>query len=399
MLAVLTTHPIQYQVPLWQALAKETTIPLEVWYLSCHGIQPSPDAEFKKSFAWDLNLLEGYPHEFLQTNQNSKVHRFWGVRLQEDLRKRFRERGVEALWIQGWQVFAYWQAVWQAHDAGVKVWVRGESNDLARIPFWKRQPKKIFLGALFKKIDRFLYIGKANRRLYEKYGVSKEQLHPAPYGVDNERFSKQARALLPERSKIRHTWRIPENAFCILFAGKFIPKKRPLDLVKAVRNGRFKDSVRPLHLLFAGSGELGGELRRRCRVVFDAEEMSGGGEGAPASFVGFLNQTEISKAYVAADCLVLPSDSRETWGLVANEAFASGIPCVVSDSCGSAEDLTLSFNPKLRFRTGNQRELADALSFLMQSPFSKQALQAHVEKFKFDSTIQTVRDLYHSNSQ
>ena len=59
----------------------------------------------------------------------------------------------------------------------------------------------------------------------------------------------------------------------------------------------------------------------------------------PASFTGFLNQTEISRAYVAADCLVLPSDHGETWGLVVNEALASGLPCLVSDACGCAEDL------------------------------------------------------------
>jgi hypothetical protein len=42
---------------------------------------------------------------------------------------------------------------------------------------------------------------------------------------------------------------------------------------------------------------------------------------------------------VAADCLVLPSDHGETWGLLVNEALASGLPCLVSDACGCAEDL------------------------------------------------------------
>ena len=61
----------------------------------------------------------------------------------------------------------------------------------------------------------------------------------------------------------------------------------------------------------------------------------------PASFAGFLNQSEISQAYVAADCLVLPSDYGETWGLVVNEALASGLPCLVSQACGCAEDLSI----------------------------------------------------------
>ena len=73
MLAILTTHLIQYQVPLWQALAKDGSVPFEVWYLSRHGIEPSADAEFKKSFTWDIDLPDGYPYQFLRTNKNPKI--------------------------------------------------------------------------------------------------------------------------------------------------------------------------------------------------------------------------------------------------------------------------------------------------------------------------------------
>ena len=55
--------------------------------------------------------------------------------------------------------------------------------------------------------------------------------------------------------------------------------------------------------------------------------------------VGFLNQRELGEAYAIADCLALPSDFAETWGLVVNEALATGLPCVVSDAVGCAPDL------------------------------------------------------------
>lgn len=327
------------------------------------------------------------------------MHRFWGVRLGEDLGKRLRERKVKALWIQGWQVLAYWQAVWQAEKTGVPVWLRGESNDLAPKPFWKKISNDLLLRSLFRKIHSFLYIGKANRRLYENYGVPPEQLHAAPYAVDNERFARQAGDLLPKRSLIRREWKIPEDAFCVLFAGKFIPKKRPLDLVRTLSNGRFRSSIPPVHLLFAGSGEWGGRLREACRVVFDAEKMGKGGEGPQASFVGFLNQTEISKAYVAADCLVLPSDSRETWGLVVNEAMASGIPCIVSDACGCNEDLIKPLNSKLSYRAGDLNDLAGSLSFLISRPFPREVPKKAVAEFSIGRCINTVRKLYQESEQ
>jgi glycosyltransferase involved in cell wall biosynthesis len=200
---------------------------------------------------------------------------------------------------------------------------------------------------LFSRVDRFFYIGEANRRLYLESGVPEARLYASPYAVDNERFFRQADALRPARSELRREWGIPDDAFCVLFCGKFVDKKRPMDLVEAARRLRGEGLLPTVHLLFAGSGALGQALRRSCQVVFDAEQggqpvrakTSDSNLAPPASFAGFLNQTEVSQAYVAADCLVLPSDYGETWGLVVNEALASGLPCLVSDACGCAEDL------------------------------------------------------------
>jgi glycosyltransferase involved in cell wall biosynthesis len=348
MLAVLTTHPIQYQVPLWQALARESGVPFEVWYLTDHGTRLSPDREFGQTFSWDIDTLSGYSHRFLEVDESGTPSSFWRCRLRERLRDRLRASQVTALWIQGWQVAAYWQAVREAGATGAEVWLRGESNDLAPQPQWKRTIKRVRNDWLFRRVDRFFYIGKANRRLYEESGVPESKLYPAPYAVDNERFALQAAALRPRRAELRERWGIPEHSFCILFCGKFIPKKRPLDVVAAARTLIEAQTLSKLHLLFVGSGVLGRELRRACRVVSDTEGQpisrfegtSDDSKLPPASFTGFLNQKEISQAYVAADCLVLPSDYGETWGLVVNEALASDLPCLVSQACGCAEELS-----------------------------------------------------------
>src|SRR5207244_10396805 len=127
------------------------------------------------------------------------------------------------------------QAVSEAKRAGVEVWLRGESNDLAPTPWWKRPVKRLFLGQLFSRVDRFLYIGAANKRLYQKFGVPESRLYSAPYAVDNDRFARQAAQIRNRKLEIRQKWQIPDDAFCVLFCGKFIPKKRPLDLVSAAR--------------------------------------------------------------------------------------------------------------------------------------------------------------------
>ena len=364
MLVIITTHPIQYQVPLWQALAKDGRVPFEVWFLTHHAVSASYDSEFGKTFAWDLDMLGGYPNRTLPVARAATPTSFLNCRLVQPLAPMLRQAGARAVWIQGWQVMAYWQAARAAKSAGCELWLRAESNDLAPVAWWKLPLKRLALSWLFNRVDRFLCIGAANKRLYQAFGAPASRLSNAPYAVDNDRFATKAAELRGQRAHIRRKWGIEENSVCFMFCGKFIQKKRPLDLIEAAR--MTAGQIQKLHLLFVGSGELGDELRRSCKVAFDADEsakddLSKGQCDKPlASFVGFLNQTEISQAYVAADCLVLPSDYGETWGLVVNEAMASGLPCIVSDRCGCAEDLG-TIPPNRIFSFGDKVNLSNTM--------------------------------------
>ncbi|HEV3116334.1 MAG TPA: glycosyltransferase, partial [Gemmataceae bacterium] len=154
-----------------------------------------------------------------------------------------------------------------------------------------------------------------------------------------------------------------------------------------------------VHLLFVGSGELGGQLRTACDVVHDAENV-GVAPAAPrssrplASFAGFMNQTEISRAYVAADCLVLASDHGETWGLVVNEALASGLPCVVSSACGCAEDMVPPTEETRTYPTGNVEKLASVLQSVHKGPRLPGNAGDILSHHDFRVTVDTVSRLY-----
>jgi glycosyltransferase involved in cell wall biosynthesis len=103
-------------------------------------------------------------------------------------------------------------------------------------------------------------------------------------------------------------------------------KKRVLDQLGALKLAL---SVNPgLHLLIVGTGEL----MEQAKQFTETHKL-------PVTFSGFLNQTEITSAYVAADCLIISSDYDETWGLVANEAMVCGLPIIVSDRAGCGMDL------------------------------------------------------------
>ena len=420
MLVILTSHPIQYQAPMWRALAQDGRVPFEVWFLTDHAVRPTHDREFGKSFAWDRDLLAGYSYRFLPVRAGWQLDRFRGIHVTEPWSKLFKEHGVTRLWVEGWRFSENWAAVFAARGAGVEVWMRGETNDLRPRAGGKEIIRRVLLARLFARVSSFLCIGSANRRFYKSFGIEDSKLLSAPYCVDNQWFAEQAEQLKGQKMQLRREWGIPDDAFCLLFCGKFIPKKRPMDLVHAARQVMNGSSGRAVHLVFVGSGALGDDLRSVCQVVFDAEDCNyqplvpakpqseAGSTPTPlfrqrpkakpdqlptASFAGFLNQGEIVKAYVLADCLVLPSDSGETWGLVVNEAIACGIPCIVSDACGCAEDI-FNIPHCSRFPLGDVGILASNIQNLLAARIDGQKLKEGISsRFSIQITINSIVSL------
>jgi transposase InsO family protein len=95
MLAVLTTHPIQYQVPIWKGLAARRSVPLKVFYLSDQGLKARFDPGFCKYISWDIDLLAGYDCEFLGRMQPGQSGSFWELRLKRGFGRALRQMGVE----------------------------------------------------------------------------------------------------------------------------------------------------------------------------------------------------------------------------------------------------------------------------------------------------------------
>jgi glycosyltransferase involved in cell wall biosynthesis len=455
MLIVLTSHPIQYQAPLWRALAEELgkgreargkrpdddrrggVVPFEVWFLTDQGVRRTEDRDFGKAFAWDVDLLSGYPHRFLELRGQWDMRKFGGIPLAKPIGESLREANATALWVEGWRFKPFWNAVSAAKKMGIPVFLRGETSDkITEKGGLFGLVRNFALHRLFAKVDYFLAIGQASRRFYLRHGVPEAKLVYAPYGVDNEFFWREAERvrqgtgdrgqesggegqesggeggaqgahferdnfyILTEGQRtIRAEWNIPLDAKVVMFCGKFVGKKRPGDLVEALAlhqrqaargkgqveardtgheasgtlsleslaSSPLREAQQSWHLLFVGSGELGEELRGACDTRFDAEcqndkiSKSQNAGAPPATFAGFLNQSEIAKAYAVADVVVLPSEAWETWGLVVSEATAAGVPTVVSDCCGCSEDFAAK-NPFTRvFPMGDAAAMARAI--------------------------------------
>jgi glycosyltransferase involved in cell wall biosynthesis len=149
----------------------------------------------------------------------------------------------------------------------------------------------------------------------------------------------------------------------VLFAGKLLAFKRPLDVVEASAQAR-SDGV-GVQVIVAGSGELEEAMRARAAAL-----------NVPLHLMGFQNQSRMPRAYAAADLLMLPSDGRETWGLVCNEALACGTPILVSTAAGCADDLAADGSAGLSYPCGDIAVAGQALARLLIEPPTPSAIAA-----------------------
>lgn len=325
-LAIICSHPIQYFAPLFRKLAGEPEIELTVFYCSQKSAIPGFDPGFGQTVQWDIPLLEGYSYRFLRNWRHSgQISGFFSL-INPGIIREILSQPWDAVIVHGYMHATIWLALLAAKVKGILLFIRGESNLLNSRPLWKQFLKNIVLRCLFRIIDAGLYIGSHNRDFYRVYGMNDARLYFTPYSVDNKFFEREAERLKQQKSILRDDFQLHPDYPVILFCGKLIPKKQPLLLLQAFSSVR---ENYPCSLLFAGDGMLRDQIEGKVKR-----------DNIPdVRVTGFLNQSEISRAYAAADILVLPSAWEETWGLVMNEAMNFGLPIIATDRVGGAADL------------------------------------------------------------
>lgn len=378
--AYLVSHPIQYQAPLLQKLAALPEIDLHVYYMDDRGARRRRDPEFGVPVQWDIPLLAGYTWRLLRNRspwpEAENFLRFIHPEIIGVLR---RER-YDALIVHGYAHATEWLAFFAAWASRTPLLLRGESNLLGRRPSWVAIGKRIILTNLLRRTQGVLAIGMLNRQFYRAYGVPEDRIFFTPYAVDNDRFLAEAERLRDLRRNLRTSLGWPEDLPVILYGGKLIPRKRPMDLLEAYCQIL---SDLPATLVLLGDGSERGPLARAI-----AER------GLHYAFItGFVNQVEIPRYYAASDVLVLPS-SHEPWGLVLNEAMCFGLPVVASDAVGGGPDLVRPGENGFIYPVGDVDALTHALRMLLGDPALRARMGTRsreiVASYSFDIDLQGI---------
>lgn len=372
-LAVVASHPIQYYAPLFRTLAGR----LDLTVLFAHRATPGDQAGagFGLGFEWDVDLLSGYDHRFLRNVAVSPgLQRFAGCDTPE-IGECLRRGSFDAVLVLGWRLKSLVQAAFAAKQLGLPLLARGDSQLLTPRSPLKRATKWLAYPPLLRLFDAALYVGKRSRDYWRHYRYPPSRLFFSPHCVDTEWFA--SRAGPQARAELRQQVGLAPETKVILFAGKLLEIKRPLDVVAAA--ARLQAAGRDVAVLVAGSGDL---LR----------EMTAAAQGVNIALrcLGFCNQSQMPRAYAAADVLALPSD-RETWGLVANEALACGRPVVLSDRVGAAPDLVGDNAVGRAFPVGDVAAFAAALDEMLQSQPLPQAIAAKNRAYSLASACDGIQ--------
>ncbi|MFY7840591.1 MAG: glycosyltransferase family 4 protein [Lacibacter sp.] len=352
-LAIVTSHPIQYNAPLFRLLTQRKRLQVKVFY-SWGQTQAGQvyDPDFKKSFSWDIPLLDGYEKEFIENiSTNPGAGHFSGIKNKE-LISRIKAFQPDAILVYGWSFHSHLQVL-RAFSGKVKLLFRGDSNLLDETQGFsaKKIVRRLFLRWVYSYVDVAVYTGRANKEYYLAHGLSEQQLKYAGHAVDNARFAAEEQMHEQAAFRLRTEMGIGAQELVFLFAGKLEPKKDPATLIRAFSAIEQTD----IRLIIVGNGKLEQELKQQAQ------------NDQRILFLDFQNQQQMPVIYRLCNVFVLPSAGPgETWGLSVNEAMACSRAVLVSNKCGCAEDLVTAANGMV-FEAGNVDDLKKAMHYFAEN--------------------------------
>ena len=299
------------------------------------GIGVHAGLKFREALPENLNI------ETLMPDKSWREADHW--QLAKMLWAKLDQLDPEVVLVPGYYTLpAFAAAIWaRVHGRESVLMTESTAGDHKRVA-WKEKLKGLGLRLLF---NWAVAGGKAHVAYLQELGFPQDRVVGFYDVVDNEMFD---RGTYLQRLQIASEVGLPEKYF--LYVGRLAEEKNVMGLFRSWLAYRTAGGTWPLMLV----GD--GPERKSLEAAAEAS-----GFGADVHFPGLKRSKELLPYYAHAGCFVLPS-TREPWGLVVNEAMASGLPVLVSQRCGCAADLVLSGLNGYVFDPLDQADLTTKLS-------------------------------------
>jgi glycosyltransferase involved in cell wall biosynthesis len=320
---------------------------------------------------WVIPSGQSWKHEYLSLKSfNIKEYDFIpSIRGSKKLLQEF-----DLLVLGGWETPFYICTLLAAKRKGIPVIQFYESTaDSQRI---KNKLIKTIRSWIFSQVDLIVTAGAASTKAVEAMGIASEKIVTLFIPADVSWFHSFAR---DHRTPVR-------TGHHYIYVGQLIERKN----VATILHSFAAISNDADTLTIAGDGPLARDLKNLAASLGIAESVT---------FAGYRTDEEVAKLYATSNTFILAS-TNEVWGIVVNEALASGIHVVVSDKCGVAEFAKYMKGTFICYT--DQKSLQEAMSSssrewngYIQEP---EILKFTPEKFA-DRVVEIIEDLVLRNSK
>jgi glycosyltransferase involved in cell wall biosynthesis len=278
--------------------------------------------------------------------------------------------------VSGWSTFASQAAIAWARVHRIPYVLLVESHDLGPRAAWRRAVKGAVVPRLVRGAASVLVVGSAARQSVVARGAHPEQVHVFANTVDVAAWTQRRDRLAATRSELRAKHGFTDDDVVVLSVARLVPDKG-LDTI--IRAAAEVDRER-LRVVLAGSGPAGPSLLELAQAL-----------GVSLSLRGDLPEDELAEEYAKADVFALLS-LRETWGVVVNEAAASGLPLVLSEPVGARHDLLRHGENGFVVPAADVRAAAGALRRLVESAELRRRASARsrelVSRWGYDPSVE-----------
>jgi glycosyltransferase involved in cell wall biosynthesis len=296
-LVVVTNIPAPYRVPIYNLIAEKIGSNFLVIF----------KAERETNRLWNLPELK-FSHIFLEMNFVSKMCGYNFFHNNFDILLHLRKFMPDIVITTSFDPTSLCAWIYSVlfrgkHISMIDGWLYSERN----LSFVHRMIRKF----VFSRSHAYIGAGKGSVALFESYGVLREQIFQSCLCINNRKYNN---------NRGFHA-----RNYHLLFSGQFIGRKNPFFFVEVCKE--IKKVIPDLKVAVMG----GGVLKERILKTLDEG-------GVDYVYLGFKRQEELPNIYKDAKLLLFPT-LRDPWGIVVNEALASGTPVITSPYAGVANDL------------------------------------------------------------
>jgi glycosyltransferase involved in cell wall biosynthesis len=214
-------------------------------------------------------------------------------------------------------------------------------------------PRKWYINfikkSIYSSVDAIFCPSREWNETFRFFGFTDRQIFYGLNVVDNEFWSK----ISTETSM-----QLPKKYF--LSVGRQVYKKNYFLLLKSYHEYTINCND-PAELVLVGNGPE----RQMLESYINKKSLK------TAHLLPFISQPDLRNLYRKAQCFILPSSHGETWGLVVNEAMASGLPVVISEQVGCSSTLVSDNVNGFIFAPENSSQLANIMSKISNMPEEK----------------------------